>query len=133
MGKRLGIDLGTTYSCISYVDDSGQVQFIESSDGNSQLTPSIVFFDPNGEVVVGATARQEGAMNPECLVERVKNHMGNPDYSVNMNGQDYSATAVSNLILRKKVLTNLSGYNTIISVIINDIAGRNAYAWNEVQ
>ena len=103
MGKRLGIDLGTTYSCISYVDDSGQVQFIESSDGNSQLTPSIVFFDPNGEVVVGATARQEGAMNPECLVERVKNHMGNPDYSVNMNGQDYSATAVSNLILRKLI------------------------------
>ncbi len=103
MGKRLGIDLGTTYSCISYVDESGQVQFVESSDGNSQLTPSIVFFDPNGEVVVGSTARQEGAMNPECLVERVKNHMGNPDYSVNMNGTDYSATAVSNLILRKLI------------------------------
>lgn len=103
MAKKVGIDLGTTYSVVSYVDDSGIINNVESAEGD-KTTPSIVFFDPNGEdVVVGSAAREAGAMNPECLVERVKNYMGNPDYRVERNGQEYSASAVSALILQKLI------------------------------
>ena len=100
MAKKVGIDLGTTYSCVSYVDEMGVVRILDNIEGD-QTTPSVVYFDPNGDVVVGATARSEGSMNPECLVERVKNHMGNPNYTFYANGQEYSATAVSTLILKK--------------------------------
>ena len=102
MGKKIGIDLGTTYSCMSYVDDMGIVKIIDNMEGE-QTTPSVVFFDPNGTAVVGSTAKAEGAMHPECLVERVKNFMGNPDYNFFANGVDYSAAAVSTLILKKLV------------------------------
>lgn len=103
MGKKIGIDLGTTYSCVSYVDDMGVVRIVDNLEGE-QTTPSVVFFDPNGEdVVVGKTAREAGALNPENIVERVKNYMGDPNYMCYINGTEYSATAVSTLILRKLV------------------------------
>lgn len=102
MAKKIGIDLGTTYSCISYVNDLGEIKIIDNSEGE-QTTPSVVFFDPNGEAVVGSTAKQEGGLNPECLVERVKNYMGDPNYSCFKNGVDYSAAAVSSLILKKLI------------------------------
>ena len=101
MGKRIGIDLGTTYCCVCYVDETGTVRIIEPSEGNASTTPSVVFFDPNGEAVVGATARSEGALNPECMVERVKNYMGDPSYTLCINGQEYSPAAISSLILKK--------------------------------
>lgn len=102
MGKKIGIDLGTTYSCVSYVDDMGIVKIVDNIEGE-QTTPSVVFFDPDGTAVVGSTAKAEGAMQPECLVERVKNYMGNADYSFYANGMDYSAAAVSTLILTKLI------------------------------
>ena len=103
MGKKIGIDLGTTYSVVSFVDDAGIINNVESAEGD-KTTPSVVFFDPNGQdVVVGSAARDAGAMNPECLVERVKNYMGDPDYRVEMNGQEFSACAVSTVILKKLI------------------------------
>ncbi len=104
MAKKIGIDLGTTYSCMSYVDSMGVVQIINNLEGD-QTTPSVVFFDPDnaGEAVVGRTAKSAGGEHPECIVERVKNYMGNPDYSFFANGMEYSATAVSTLILQKLI------------------------------
>lgn len=103
MAKKVGIDLGTTYSVVSYVDDSGVVCNIESSEGE-KTTPSIVYFDPNEtDVVVGSMAREAGALNPELIVERVKNYMGDPTFMKNINGQDLSASAISSIILSKLV------------------------------
>lgn len=101
MGKVIGIDLGTTYSCVSYLDDFGTIQIADNVEGE-QTTPSIVYFGADGNVV-GSTARNEAVDNPECLVERVKNHMGNPDYRFVANGTEYSAAAVSTVILKKLI------------------------------
>ena len=102
MAKKIGIDLGTTYSCVSYVDDMGIVRVIDNIEGEP-TTPSVVYFDPNGTAVVGSTAKSEGGMHPECIVERVKNYMGDPNYKCYVNGTEYSAAAVSSLILRKLI------------------------------
>ena len=100
MGKKIGIDLGTTYSCVSYVDENGIVKIIDNSEGE-QTTPSVVYFADNGEITVGSTARQEGGLTPERLVERVKNYMGDPSFTITQDGVDYSASAVSAVILKK--------------------------------
>lgn len=99
MGKKIGIDLGTTYSCVACVDDDGRVRILDNAEGE-QTTPSVVFIS-NGEVVVGSTARAEGGLNPENIVERVKNHMGDPDYTLFVDGEEYSPAAISKLILEK--------------------------------
>ncbi|MBO4868611.1 MAG: Hsp70 family protein [Clostridia bacterium] len=102
MRRKIGIDLGTAYSCVSYVDEMGVTRIIDSLEGD-QTTPSVVYFDSNGEAVVGKTARNEGALHPECMVERVKNFMGEPNYILTINGQEYSPAAVSSLILKKLI------------------------------
>ena len=81
MGKNIGIDLGTTYSCVSYMDDAGNVKIVMNCE-YEEVTPSAVFFNPNvREVVVGSTALMESAMFPECLVQRIKNYMGDSLFS----------------------------------------------------
>ncbi len=103
MAKKIGIDLGTTYSVVSYVDDTGVITNVESSEGE-KTTPSIVYFDPNGtDVVVGSAAREAGALDPDKIIERVKNYMGDPNYMKEINGQEFSASAISSIILKKLV------------------------------
>ena len=104
MGKKIGIDLGTTYSCVSCVDDTGVISIIDPAEGGGYTTPSVVYFDPDtNEAVVGIAARQEGALHLESMVERVKNYMGDKDYILNINGKDYSPAAISSLILKKLI------------------------------
>lgn len=101
MGKVIGIDLGTTYSCMSYVDEMGVTKIIDNFEGE-QTTPSIVYFDTDGTLVIGSPARSSGAMMPDRMIERVKNYMGS-DYSITIDGTDYSPTAISSAILKKLV------------------------------
>ena len=101
MGKKIGIDLGTTYSCVAYLNDNGGLEVVKNQEGNN-TTPSVVFFDPDGQtVVVGEQARPGAAFAPENLVERIKSQMVSKDYTINIMGTDYSPTAISSIILRK--------------------------------
>ena len=101
MGKKIGIDLGTTYSCVAYLNDKGDFEIVPNQEGNN-TTPSVVFFDPDGQtVVVGEQARPGAAFAPDNLVERIKSQMGSKDYTTNIMGTDYSPTAVSSIILKK--------------------------------
>ena len=100
MGKKIGIDLGTTYSCVAYLNENEALEVLKNSEG-SNVTPSLVFFASESNVVVGETARAESMYAPENLVERIKSYMGDPDYTINKFGEDFSPTAVSSLILRK--------------------------------
>lgn len=101
---KLGIDLGTTYSCVSYVDQDGKARIIDNLEGD-QTTPSVVYFDPDfeGEAIVGQIAKSVGGMHPECLAECAKRYMGDPNYFILANGRKYSATEVSTLILQKLI------------------------------
>ena len=102
MGKKIGIDLGTTYSCVSYIDENGQLHTINSSEG-TQTTPSVVYLEPgSGTVIIGAAARQEGAFNPEYMIERAKNYMGS-DYTFDLGEKQYSPTAISAAILKQLI------------------------------
>lgn len=101
MGKKIGIDLGTTYSCVAYLNENGGLEVVKNQEGNN-TTPSVVFFDPDGQtVVVGEQARPGAAFAPDNLVERIKSQMGNKNYTVNIMGVDYSPTAISSIILKK--------------------------------
>lgn len=100
MSKKIGIDLGTTYSCMSYLNENGALEVIKNSEG-SNTTPSIIFFESDTNVVVGEQARAGALFNPENMIERIKSLMGDKDYTVEMFGQAYSPSSISSLILRK--------------------------------
>lgn len=101
MGKIVGIDLGTTYSCVAYLNDLGDLEATKN-DAYDSTTPSIVFFDPDEDtVIVGKDARAQSAFAPENIVERIKSQMESKDYTVSIEGVAYSPTAISSIILKK--------------------------------
>jgi molecular chaperone DnaK (HSP70) len=95
-----GIDLGTTYSCIAYVDESGRATVINNSDGTN-TTPSVVNFASPTNVVVGQVAKEGAVIDPENTVVLVKTSMGKTDFAISYNGEDKSPEEVSAYILRK--------------------------------
>jgi len=104
MGKKIGIDLGTTNSCVSLIDDTGVIRIIDPLEGGGYTTPSVVFFDiSDNSVMVGETAIQEGFFHPECVVECVRNYVGVPDFNYYIGEQEYSPTAITSLILKKLI------------------------------
>ena len=96
MGKVIGIDLGTTNSCVSVVENETPV-IIPCSTGG-QTTPSVVAFTKKGERLVGAAARRQAVTNPDRTISSVKRHMGT-DWSVKIDGKSYNAQAISAMIL----------------------------------
>lgn len=100
MGKYIGIDLGTTFSCMAYINEDGQPQIIPNSEGDN-ITPSSVLFDGN-TTVVGKEAKSQSIMEPENFEQFVKRHMGERDYLFRTSdGETYSPEAVSAIILSK--------------------------------
>lgn len=101
-----GIDLGTTYSCIAYVDEYGKPVIVPNFE-NQNTTPSIVFFDEGGNIIVGDVARENSLFYPNMVVSEVKREMGNPawvfPFEGNYEGKTYRAEEVSALILKKLV------------------------------
>ena len=96
MGKVIGIDLGTTNSCVSVVENEAPV-IIPGTSGN-MTTPSIVAFTKKGERLVGESARRQAVTNPERTISSVKRHMGT-EWSVRIDGTEYKAQTISAMVL----------------------------------
>lgn len=98
MGKAVGIDLGTTNSCVAVMEGSGPV-VISNAEG-MRTTPSIVAFTKNGERLVGDPARRQAAVNSSRTIASVKRRMGT-DYRIRIDGREYSPEEISAMILLK--------------------------------
>jgi len=98
MSKIIGIDLGTTNSCVA-VMEGGNFSIIPNSDGG-RTTPSVVNIKDNGEIIVGEIAKRQAITNPDSTVISIKTHMGS-DYKVDINGKSYTPQEISAMILKK--------------------------------
>ncbi|MCQ2978804.1 MAG: Hsp70 family protein, partial [Clostridia bacterium] len=92
MGKIIGIDLGTTNSCVS-VMEGGKPVVIANAEGQ-RTTPSVVAFTKNGDRLVGDTAKRQAVTNAEKTIMSIKTHMGS-DYKVDIDGKKYSPQEIS--------------------------------------
>lgn len=99
MGKILGIDLGTTNSCMAVIE-GGEPTVIPNAEGG-RTTPSVVAFSKKGEKLVGQVAKRQLITNSENSVSSIKRHMGEANYKVTLNGKDYTPQEISAMILRK--------------------------------
>jgi len=94
-----GIDLGTTYSCIAHVDNSGRPVVIKNANGDD-TTPSVVLFESPDSVVVGKQAKDSAMLYPGQVAELVKRDMGQVAHYT-FFGQDHTPESISALILRE--------------------------------
>lgn len=102
MGKVFGIDLGTTYSCIAYIDENGKPVVLKNAEGDL-TTPSAVFFETQTDVTVGSAAKESAKMYPEQVVTFIKRSIGQSGFSLNLNGIDMKPEEISSYILKKVV------------------------------
>ncbi len=98
MGKIIGIDLGTTNSCVSVIE-GGEPVVIANAEG-ARTTPSVVAFSKDGERMVGNVAKRQAITNPEKTISSIKRHMGS-DYKVDIDGKAYTPQEISAIILQK--------------------------------
>ena len=98
MGKIIGIDLGTTNSCVA-VMEGGEPVVIANAEG-ARTTPSVVGFAKNGERLVGQVAKRQAITNPDRTISSIKRHMGT-DYKVEIDGKKYTPQEISAMILQK--------------------------------
>ena len=98
MSKVIGIDLGTTNSCVAVIE-GGEAVVIPNSEGG-RTTPSIVAFTKNGERLVGQVAKRQAVTNSERTIASIKREMGS-DYRVNIDGKKYTPQEISAMILQK--------------------------------
>ena len=98
MAKTIGIDLGTTNSCVAVIE-GGEPVVIPNAEGG-RTTPSVVAFSKTGERLVGQVAKRQAITNPEKTVSSIKREMGS-NYKVNIDGKDYTPQEISAMILTK--------------------------------
>lgn len=102
MGKVFGIDLGTTYSCIAYIDEYGKAEVLKNCDGE-HTTPSVVYMETKENIIVGQEAKRAATMEADKVAQFVKRKIGKEDDKVLLGGDLYPATEVSAYILKKLV------------------------------
>ena len=98
MSKVIGIDLGTTNSCVAVLE-GGEPTVITNAEG-SRTTPSVVAFTTKGERLVGETAKRQAITNPDRTISSIKRHMGEA-YTVDIDGKQYTPQDISAMILAK--------------------------------
>ena len=98
MGKIIGIDLGTTNSCVAVIE-GGEPVVITNTEGG-RTTPSVVAFTKDGERLVGQHAKNQAVTNPDKTIISVKRHMGS-DYKIDIDGKKYTPQEISAMILQK--------------------------------
>ena len=98
MSKIIGIDLGTTNSCVA-VMEGGEAVIIPNAEGG-RTTPSVVAFSNSGERLVGAVAKRQAITNPDKTVMSIKRHMGQ-DYKVHIDDKTYTPQEISAMVLQK--------------------------------
>lgn len=98
MGKVIGIDLGTTNSCVAVLE-GGEPVIINNSEGN-RTTPSVVAFGKDGERIVGEPAKRQAVVNPDKTIMSIKTQMGS-DYKADIGGKQYTPQDISAMILQK--------------------------------
>ena len=98
MGKIIGIDLGTTNSCVA-VMEGGKPVVIANSEG-SRTTPSVIAFSKNGDRLIGEAAKRQAVTNPERTIASIKREMGT-DYRISIDKKKYSPQELSAMILQK--------------------------------
>jgi molecular chaperone DnaK len=103
----LGIDLGTTYSCVAHLDEYGKPIALANYEGE-YTTPSVVYFEDDGNAVVGKQAKNELGRHPERVIQHIKRKMGVPDFFIEMDGRDYYPPQISAMILESVVTDALS-------------------------
>lgn len=110
INKVYGIDLGTTYSALSHVNDGGNVEIINNPDGGA-ITASAVFFEEGGETVVGEGAKESAYTDPENFVHLIKRDMGTP-WRKTFFGKEHTPESISALILKYMVKgATMSGHD----------------------
>ncbi|MCK9322377.1 MAG: Hsp70 family protein [Candidatus Methanomethylophilaceae archaeon] len=98
----IGIDLGTTYSCLAYINEDGET-VVEKNFEQEETTPSVILFNENGEIIVGSPAKDMAIMYPpERIVTAIKRQIGT-DYEVDVDGDKYTPITLSAAILRKMI------------------------------
>ncbi|MBQ7129037.1 MAG: Hsp70 family protein, partial [Clostridia bacterium] len=98
MGKIIGIDLGTTNSCVAVIE-GGEPVVIANAEG-ARTTPSVVAFSKNGERMVGQVAKRQAITNPDKTISSIKREMGT-DYKVTIDDKTYTPQEISAIILQK--------------------------------
>jgi molecular chaperone DnaK (HSP70) len=93
-----GIDLGTTYSVVGYIDETGRPAVTRNSNGDD-TTPSVVFFENENNVVVGKVAKESAGVFPAQVISLIKREMGNKDYTRTFFGKEFTPSSISAIIL----------------------------------
>ncbi|HET7018367.1 MAG TPA: Hsp70 family protein [Streptosporangiaceae bacterium] len=111
-----GIDLGTTHSCVSMIDEAGRPVIVKNAVGE-ETTPSVVYFESASNVLVGSVAKNSALLEPDRVAQLVKRDMGKP-VSYWYNGQQHSPEAVSALILRELVRATRQQVGEVMSDVV---------------